>query len=166
MAIADALLPEFDHEISTTRRVLDRVPDDQLAWKPHAKSMSLADLATHVSELLTWTEPTMTQPAIDVAGFAPPAAVTSRAELLRRFDQHAAGARRALAGRSDAEFLAMWSLKQNGKELFSMPKAAVIRSFVMNHLIHHRAQLAVYLRLLDVPVPSIYGPSADERGMP
>ncbi len=165
MAIAEALLPEFDHEISTTRRVLDRVPDDKLAWRPHPKSMSLADLATHVSELLTWTEPTMTQPSIDVAGFAPPTAVASRAELLRRFDQHAAAARSALAGRTDAEFMAMWSLKQGGQEVFSMPKAAVIRSFVMNHLIHHRAQLAVYLRLLDVPVPSMYGPSADERGM-
>ncbi len=165
MALIDALLPEFDHEISTTRRVLDRVPEDKLAWKPHPKSMSLGDLATHVAELISWAGSTMEHAEIDVANFTPPSAVRSHVELLARFDANASAARAALNGRADADFMKPWTLRQAGKEIFSMPKAAVIRSFVMSHLIHHRAQLAVYLRLLDVPVPAMYGPSADEQGM-
>ena len=162
MTIVDALLPEFDREMTTTRKVLERVPEDKFAWKPHAKSCSLGALATHVTTLPTWGRETLEKSEIDIAGGRPPAAPRSRAELLATFDTHVAATRSALVGRSDAELLATWTLKRGGKTIFSMPKATVLRSFVLSHLIHHRGQLSVYLRLLDVPVPSIYGPSADE----
>ncbi|HTM05305.1 MAG TPA: DinB family protein [Vicinamibacterales bacterium] len=162
MLQVDALLPEFDHEISTTRKLLERVPDDKLSWTPHPKSMSLARLATHLATLPWWGEMTLTQSEFDTAGVPTPADAASRAELLSRFDTNAAKTRAALADRSDAELMAPWSLKRSGQTIFSMPKAAVWRSFVLSHLVHHRGQLSVYLRLLDVSVPSIYGPSADE----
>ena len=162
MALVDALLPEFDREMTTTRKVLERVPEDKFAWKPHAKSFSLGALAAHVATLPTWGKETLDKSEIDIAGGQPPAAPASKAELLTAFDRHVAATRSALAGRSDAELLATWTLKRGGTTIFSMPKTAVLRSFVFSHLIHHRGQLCVYLRLLDVPVPSIYGPSADE----
>lgn len=166
MPIADALLPEFDHEMTTTRKVLERVPEDKLDWKPHARSFSIGVLASHVASLPTWAVETLTRSEIDLGpDQRPPAVLPSRRELLATFDASAAAARAALAGRTDAELMAMWSLKRSGRTLFSMPKAAVLRSFVLNHLIHHRGQLTVYLRLLDVPVPSIYGPSADEPAL-
>ena len=163
MALVDALLPEFDHEMATTRTVLERVPQDKFDWKPHAKSFSLGALAAHVATLPTWGTETLTRSEIDVGTTQqPPTALPSRQEVLATFDRSVAGARAALAGRTDAELMAMWSLKRGGRTLFTMPKAAVLRSFVLNHLVHHRGQLTVYLRLLDIPVPSIYGPSADE----
>ena len=162
MTMVDALLPEFDREMTTTRKALERVPEDKFAWKPHAKSFSLGALATHVATLPAWGRETLEESEIDIAGGQPPAAPLSRAELLATFDTHVAATRSALVGRSDAELLATWTLKRGGKAIFSMPKGAVLRSFVISHLIHHRGQLSVYLRLLDVPVPSIYGPSADE----
>jgi uncharacterized damage-inducible protein DinB len=162
VAIVDALLPEFDHEMTTTRKVLERVPEDKFAWKPHAKSFSLGALAAHVAILPTWGKETLEKSEIDIAGGQPPAAPLSRAELMATFDKHVAATRFALVGKTDAELLATWTLKRGGKTIFSMPKTAVLRSFVLSHLIHHRGQLSVYLRLLDVPVPSIYGPSADE----
>jgi uncharacterized damage-inducible protein DinB len=162
MALVDALLPEFDHEMATTRKLLERVPDDKLAWKPHARSFALGELATHVATIPMWGEMTVTQPEIDVGGDPRQAALTSRAAMLAAFDTHAAAARAAIVGKSDAELMAPWALKRSGQTIFSMPKAAVWRSFVMNHLVHHRGQLAVYLRMLDVPIPSMYGPSADE----
>ena len=162
MAFVDALLPEFDHEMSKTRTVLERVPDDRFDWKPHARSFSLGALATHVATLPTWATETLTRSEIDIGGQPPLSALPSRSDILAAFDTHVAASRAALTNRTDAELLAMWSLKRNGKTIFSMPKAAVLRSFVLSHLIHHRGQLTVYLRLLDVPVPAIYGPSADE----
>jgi uncharacterized damage-inducible protein DinB len=163
MPLADALLPEFDHEMATTRTVLERVPEDRLSWTPHAKSFSLGALATHLARLPAWAAETLTGSAFDLdPNQPPPSALPSRHELLATFDRHVAEARAALAGRSDAELAAMWSLTRGGRILFTMPRAAVLRSFVFNHLVHHRGQLTVYLRLLDVPVPSIYGPSADE----
>ena len=162
MNMVDALLPEFDREMTTTRKVLERVPDQSLGWKPHAKSFSLGELATHVASLPTWGAETLNKSELDVGTSRPPGALASRAEMLAAFDTSTAAARAALAGRSDAELMSMWTLKRNGTTLFSMPKAVVLRSFVLSHLIHHRGQLSVYLRLLDVPVPSIYGPSADE----
>jgi uncharacterized damage-inducible protein DinB len=158
----DALLAEFDHEMTTTRKLLERVPEDRLAWKPHAKSWSLGDLATHLSRLPQWGEMTLTQSEIDIGGQGAADAKTSRAELLSAFDRNVAAARAALAGKIDAELMAMWTLKRDGHAIFSMPKAAVWRSFVLSHIIHHRGQLSVYLRMQDVPLPSIYGPSADE----
>ncbi|MBI2187213.1 MAG: DinB family protein [Acidobacteria bacterium] len=163
MPLVDALLPEFDHEMATTRTVLERVPEEQFAWKPHAKSFSLGALAAHVATLPMWATETLTRSEIEVdPNQQPPSALPSRRDLLATFDRHVADARAALAGKTDAELMAMWSLKRAGRTLFTMPKAAVLRSFVLSHVVHHRGQLTVYLRLLDVPVPSIYGPSADE----
>jgi uncharacterized damage-inducible protein DinB len=165
MPLADALLPEFDHETTTTRKLLERVPDERLGWKPHEKSMSLGGLATHLSTLPWWGEMTLARPEFDTAGVAPQAEATSRAQILETFDRHVRTTRGLLAAISDAELMVPWALKRDGHTIFSMPKAAVWRSFVLSHLIHHRGQLSVYLRLLDVPVPSIYGPSADEGGL-
>jgi uncharacterized damage-inducible protein DinB len=162
MAIADSLLPEFDREMTVTRRLLERVPEDRFAWKPHARSMSLGELASHIATLAGWGAVTLDQSEIDMGGANTNAVATSRADLLARFDGHVADTRAALTGKSDAEMMAKWSLKQNGRTLFTMPKTAVWRSFVLNHLVHHRGQLSVYLRLNDVPVPAMYGPSADE----
>ncbi len=163
MALVDALLPEFDHEMAKTRTVLERVPEEKFDWKPHARSFSLGVLATHVATLATWATETLTRGDIDLdPNQPPPSSLPSRADLLAAFDRNVADARAALAGKTDAELLAMWSLKRGGRTLFTMPKTAVLRSFVLNHLVHHRGQLTVYLRLLDAPVPSIYGPSADE----
>ena len=161
MTIAESLVPEFDREMSTTRRLLERVPDDKLAWKPHEKSMSLGDLSTHVANLPSWGSTTLTQSEFDLATAHIPGA-GSRAELLARFDKNVADTRAALVGKADPELMAQWTLKHGGQKIFSMPKVAVWRSFMMNHVIHHRGQLSVYLRLNDVPVPAIYGPSADE----
>jgi uncharacterized damage-inducible protein DinB len=161
VGIADALLPEFDHEMAVTRKLLERVPEDKFTWKPHAKSMSLVELATHVANLPSWGAVTLSQSEFDVAAHRNTAA-TSRADLLARFDANIAETRAALVGKIDPEMMASWTLKHNGQTLFTMPKASVWRSFMLNHLIHHRGQLSVYLRLNDVPVPAMYGPSADE----
>jgi uncharacterized damage-inducible protein DinB len=165
MPLVDALLPEFDHEMTITRKLLERVPEEKFAWKPHGRSMSLGQLATHLAQLPWWGEMTLTQAEFDTAGMAGPGELASRAEVLREFDERVAKTRAALAGRSDAEMMAPWALKRGTHTIFSMPKAAVWRSFVLSHGIHHRGQLSVYLRLLDVPVPSIYGPSADEESL-
>ena len=162
MAIKDGLLADFDHEMGTTRKLLERVPDDKLAWKPHAKSMSLGGLATHLSHIASWGEHIMNHPFFDLAS-APPnlAEKQSRAEILAAFDDTRRRAREAME-KSDAEYGAMWSLRRAGQEMFSVPRVAAMRSFVLHHIIHHRGQLSVYLRINDVPIPSIYGPSADE----
>jgi uncharacterized damage-inducible protein DinB len=165
MAFVDSLLPEFDHEISITRKVLERVPEDRLAWKPHAKSYAAGQLAQHLATIPYWGTMTMSEAEIDLALFPPPAPLQTLGDILVLFDRNAASARAALAGKSDAELKAQWSLKRDGHVIFSMPKHSVWRSFVISHLIHHRAQLGVYLRLLDVPVPSTYGPSADEGSL-
>jgi uncharacterized damage-inducible protein DinB len=162
MAIVDALMPEFDHEMASTRKVLDRLPEDRYDWKPHQKSSSVGELATHVANLPTWATEALLRSEIDIGSNPRAAAIGSKSAMLATFDRNVADARAALAGKTDAELAAIWSLKRNGKTVFSMPKAAVLRSFVLNHLVHHRAQLTVYLRLLDLPVPSLYGPSADE----
>jgi uncharacterized damage-inducible protein DinB len=169
MKITDALLPEFDQEMASTRRTLERVPDDKLTWKPHPKSWTMGSLATHISNMTGWMTDTITKDSFDIApAGAPPykeEPVASQKELLERFDKNVTAARAALAGASDEHLLQSWSLLATGKTLFTMPRIACIRSFVMNHVIHHRAQLGVYLRLNDIPVPAIYGPSADEGSM-
>jgi uncharacterized damage-inducible protein DinB len=163
MPLVDALLPEFDHEMTTTRKALERVPEDKFDWKPHARSFSLGALATHLANLPTWGTETLTKSEIDLPAVQQPVgALPSKPELMAAFDRNVAAARAAMTGKTDAELLAIWSLKRGGKTLFSMPKTAVLRSFVLSHIIHHRAQLGVYLRLLDVPVPATYGPTADE----
>ena len=166
MSIAQGLLPEYDHELATTRRVLERVPEAEFDWRPHTKSMSLGQLAGHVANMPFWLSATLAAPFYDLAAGGketrndPPA---SRDSLLKEFDEKVRNARASLAKATDAEMLAPWALKQGDHEIFSIPRVAAVRSFVMNHLIHHRGQLSVYLRLRDVAVPSIYGPSADEQ---
>jgi uncharacterized damage-inducible protein DinB len=165
--IAQTLLPEFDHEIATTRALLERVPEAHAAWKPHARSMSLGDLAVHISMLPRLGAVTMAQDEFDLnppggPGYQTPP-FASTAALLEAFDENVRTGREAIAGASDAQMTATWTLKNAGATIFSLPRVAVFRSMVMNHLIHHRGQLSVYLRLRDVPLPSIYGPSADTK---
>jgi uncharacterized damage-inducible protein DinB len=165
MALVDALLPEFDREIATTRRLLDRLPDGRLTWQPHPKSMTLAALSEHLGTLGVWGRLTLQQPAVDLEAMTRPPdyqPLASKATILVHFDTEMASARAALVGKSDAELMAPWTLRRGTHEFFTMPKASCWRTFVMNHLIHHRGQLSVYLRELDVALPSIYGPSADE----
>jgi uncharacterized damage-inducible protein DinB len=168
MRIADTLLPEFDREMANTRKALERVPEDKFAWKPHAKSGSLGWLAGHVSNIPSWPSWVVGQDELDLEPggkqMTPPAAPANRKELLASFDKNVQQGREAIASAANEQLMQPWSLKRNGKTLMTLPKAAVLRGFVMNHHIHHRAQLGVYLRLLDVPVPAIYGPSADEAG--
>ncbi len=168
MPIAQALLPEFDHEMATTRRLLERVPEADAAWKPHDKSFSLGDLAAHCSNLASWMTATLARTELNFApldGSAPPAQYRfkSTRDALDHFDGNVAAGRAALAAASDEEMMAPWSLKHGEHTIFTMPRAVVVRTFVMNHLIHHRGQLSVYLRLRDVPLPQMYGPTADER---
>lgn len=162
MPLNQALLPEFDHEMATTRRVLERIPEDKLGWKPHDRSMTMGQLATHLAMLPHWSEAIMGQESFDVATSPPTPKLNSRQEILGAFDQSAAAARKAIAGGSDENMMKPWSLIAGGKTVFSQPRIGVLRGFIMNHTIHHRGQLSVYLRLNNVPVPSIYGPSADE----
>ena len=164
MTISESLLPEFDREMANTRKSLERVPEDKLDWKPHPKSHTMRWLAGHVANLPAWAVMAIQRDSIDLA---PPGAPEpdSCAALLEMFDKNAAEARAAIAGASDEELLKPWSLLAGGQAIITLPRVAVLRGSVMNHLIHHRAQLGVYLRLNDVPVPALYGPSADEPGM-
>jgi uncharacterized damage-inducible protein DinB len=167
MTLAQALLPEFDHEFAVTRTLLERVPEAHAAWKPHPKSMSLGHLAIHVASIASWTIPTFQDTELDLAppGGPPytPPVWQSLAETLRLFDTTIARARATIVPVTDLEMAQLWTLKKGGETLFKLPRAAVLRSFVLNHTIHHRAQLGVYLRLLDVPVPATYGPTADTQ---
>jgi uncharacterized damage-inducible protein DinB len=164
MAMKDALLAEFDHEMGSTRRLLERVPDAQLRWKPHEKSFTLGDLSGHIANLSTWMGRILDSTELDLASVADarPASPESRDDVLQRLDANTKTARVKLADQTDASLLAPWTLKNAGREMFTMPRASVLRSFVFNHLVHHRGQLTVYLRLQNVPLPSLYGPTADE----
>ena len=162
MLIKESLLVEFDHEMATTRKLLERLPDDRLSWKPHEKSMSLGGLATHIANLPWWAAAIMTELFFDIAAGPPNReAGTSRAEILTLFDQTTKQARAGM-DKSDAEYMVSWSLKRGEQEMFSMPRLTVFRTFVLYHLVHHRGQLSVYLRLNNVPLPPMYGPTADE----
>lgn len=162
MTFVESLLPEFDHEMATTRKLLERVPDDRLGWKPHAKSWSLGQLAQHVATIPLWGGVTLTQSELDITTTTAPEPAASRVDLLHTFDASVSRTRTALVGCTDAALLTPWALRRGTQTMFSMPKLMVWRSFVMNHLVHHRGQLALYLRMNDVLVPPIYGPSADE----
>ena len=168
MSLSEMILPEFEQEMANTRKTLERVPDDNFDWKPHAKSSSLGGLATHLANIPSWTTFTFAQDELDIAPPGEPPftleQAKSTADLLSAFDKNVADARAALAGAGDEQWLGKWSLLRGGNTIMTLPRAAVMRGFVLSHLIHHRAQLGVYLRLLDVPVPAIYGPSADEGG--
>ncbi|HUL14490.1 MAG TPA: DinB family protein [Terriglobales bacterium] len=166
MSIGQSLLPEFDEEMKNTRKVLERVPDKKWNWKPHEKSGTLGWLAGHVGTVPEWLTMTMTSESLDYApvdgpSYQPPK-IENRAQLLVAFDKAVAEARAALIAGSDADFQKEWTLLAGGQKIFSLPRVACIRSMILNHLIHHRGQLTVYFRLVGVPVPGLYGPSADE----
>jgi uncharacterized damage-inducible protein DinB len=164
MAIRDMLLPEFDQEMAKTRKLLERLPERIPDYKPHAKSMAFNRLAGHVAELPSWAHETFTKEVLvmDMENFVPFDPKTKQ-EVLDAFDKNAKAGREALAAAKDEDFPVTWSLKNTkGDTIVSMPRAACYRSMVMNHLIHHRAQLGVYLRLNEIEIPGMYGPSADE----
>jgi uncharacterized damage-inducible protein DinB len=162
MSLAEALLMEFDQEAQTTKRVLERVLDDKLAWKPHPKSFSLGQLALHIAAGPGQIVAAAAQDTAEAPNFSQPEA-KSRQEVLETFAKSIASARSGLKAMDDARLVSMWNLTRNGKPMMEMPRIAFLRSILMNHTYHHRGQLSVYLRILDVPVPSIYGPSADEN---
>ena len=164
--LAGAFLSELENEAKVTRTVLERVPADKFDWKPHEKSMAMGALATHLSNIPSWANYTIDGDSLDLApgGVPLPGATPAKstAELLNTFDGNVAKARAAIAGASDEDLFKGWALQRAGNTIMTLPKVAVLRGFVMSHIIHHRAQLGVYLRLNDIPVPAIYGPSADE----
>lgn len=169
MSIASQLMPEFEQELSNTRKILACIPDEQLDWKPHAKSMTLGRLAGHVAEMPSWAVSALTSDTLDLT--TPPGqtmqanSAKSASENLAYFDQQVEAARAALSKASDEYIEQTWTLTFQGRTLVSMPRTRVLRHFVLSHMIHHRAQLGVYLRLLDVAIPGMYGPSADESKM-
>jgi uncharacterized damage-inducible protein DinB len=168
VAIRDGLLPELDHELSTTRKLLAVVPEAKTGFRPHEKSWTLGELSLHLANLLTWLPSTLRSTELDLDPPAGPKYVPpkfeSAAATLKMFDETSRAARAALAAATDAELAVPWTLKRRGQAIFTFPRAACVRSFVMNHLIHHRGQLTVYLRLVDVPLPPVYGPTADVIG--
>lgn len=161
-----AFLAELEQEAKVAREVLSRVPADKFDWKPHDKSMSFGKLASHVAEMVSWTGPTLDHPELDFAkmDYKPFEPKTTQ-ELLEFFDKNLAEAVQVLNNMTDDRFMESWSLRNGEKIYFTMPKIVAMRSFVMNHIVHHRGQLSVYLRLNDIAVPSMYGPSADEGSM-
>jgi uncharacterized damage-inducible protein DinB len=162
MPIAQMLLPEFDQEVKNTRKLLECVPDGKFEYKPHEKSMTLGRLASHVAELPTYMTSTLRLEKLDLTGEEKRVEPKTRKELLESFDKVAAEARELLSKATDEELAKMWTLTYKGQQIFSMPRTAVLRSMVFSHLIHHRGQLGVYLRLNNVEFPGMYGPSADE----
>lgn len=164
MNIIDAFIEEFKHESVGTRQTLERVPEKAFNWKPHDKSMTLGRLASHVAEIPIWGIDTLnsTEFNIDMATYKPWQAATT-ADLVRKFDEVSADLLKAMAGYPNDKLFVPWSLKADGKPLFTLPRIVVLRSMIFNHAVHHRAQLGVYLRMNNVPVPSLYGPSADEQ---
>jgi uncharacterized damage-inducible protein DinB len=165
MAIRDHILAEYDHEMATTRRTLERVPEGKSDWKPHQKSMSMGRLAGHLAELPSLGLRSLQSDSFDVRapGRPSPFVMTTSSELLGLFDKNVAEARAAISVASDEDLMKNWALTAGDKTIFSMPRAAVLRTFCVSHMVHHRAQLGVYLRMNDVPVPHIYGPSADDN---
>lgn len=161
MTIAQMFLPEFEMEMTTTRRLLERVPDGKGDWKPHVKSFSLGHLAQLVARMPAWISQIVSETKLDLSTGAPYSLETT-ATLVTEFDRNVAEAKATLAATNDSDFQVPWSLTMGEKVLMTMPRVAVVRQTI-NHLVHHRGQLTVYLRLLDVPLPSIYGPTADER---
>jgi uncharacterized damage-inducible protein DinB len=163
MALIDGMLQELEQEAQTTRRVLERVPDDQLAWRPHEKARTLGELALHVAIVPgAVAELVATQSTAQVPQFSDPRP-TSASELIPALDESIAKAKKILGGMDDEALMATWRMMKGERELFAVPRVAILRSIMLNHWYHHRGQLTVYLRELDVPIPSVYGPSADEN---
>jgi uncharacterized damage-inducible protein DinB len=165
MTISETLAAEFAHEAATTRRHLERLPDGKLEWRPHEKSFTAGALAAHIVECVGWTQSIFgaDQYNFDPAAYRPIAA-GSNAALLQAFDDRVAAGTEAMGRITDADLMKPWRLAIRGKVRFEKPKMVVLRDFTLSHLVHHRGQLTVYLRLLDVPVPGSYGPTADEQG--
>ena len=158
-------LAAFDHIVAGSRAILEAVPENRMDWRPHDRSWTLGELATHVSNIPNWTMPTLAVPEFDISpadgGPPPMPAFATTAELLEAFDASTASARAAIEGASEEDLAGPWTMLVAGEPRFTMPKSVVLRTFILDHLIHHRAQLGVYLRLLDVPVPQLFGPTAD-----
>ena len=163
MAIRDSFLSELDQELAITRVVLERVPEAKTSFRPHPKSWTLGELALHVANVISWLPRTLQATELELASL-PPLRFESAAATVSLFEANAGAARAALAAVTDDELRVPWTLKRHGQALFTLPRVVCVRSFVMNHLIHHRGQLTVYLRLIDVPLPPIYGPTADVTG--
>ena len=159
----DSLIEEFDKETQTTRKHLERLTDDKLEWRPHEKSFTAVGLASHIVECIGWTESVFDHDEIDIdMATYKPFQATSKDELLKAFEKNVAKGKEVLAKADEAALERSWRLKMNGQQWLEKPKAAVFRDFVLSHIIHHRGQFSVYLRLLDIAVPGSYGPSADE----
>lgn len=164
--IGTAYIAEMEHEAKVAREVLSRVPEEKFDWKPHEKSMSFGKLASHVAEMFGWTPSTLQHAELDFAKMDyKPFEPATNADLLEYFDKNVVEAIDTLRNTTDEQFMETWTMRNGETVYFTMPKVAVMRSFVMNHIVHHRGQLSVYLRLNDIAVPSIYGPSADEGQM-
>jgi uncharacterized damage-inducible protein DinB len=164
MAIIDGMIREYEHEGAQTRKVLERVPEAHFGWKPHDKSMTLRELASHLSDIPSWVRPTIKQDefAFSMKDFVPFKAETTK-QLLEHYDKNLSDALDAMPGTTDPDMMKTWKMTMDGQLIIEMPRVAVLRGMMMNHAIHHRAQLGVYLRLLDVPLPQLYGPTADEQ---
>ena len=160
MTISETFLPEFDQEMTTTRRLLERVPSEKGSWKPHPKSFALGHLAQLIAWMPGWITNALQETGLDL-GQAPPYTFETTETLLAMFDRNVSEARQALAAAQDSDYGVEWSLTHGGRALFSAPRVVIVRQNI-SHLVHHRGQLSVYLRLIDVPIPSIYGPTADE----
>jgi uncharacterized damage-inducible protein DinB len=169
MTLREMLLPEFDEEMPPTRMTLERVPEEKFGWKPHEKSMTMLRLASHLAELPNWAVVTITQDSLDIAPkdgtTYPRPKVNSRQDLLDAFDKNMVAARAAIAGATDEHLMKPWSLLAGGRVVFTLQRFMVLRRTCINHVVHHRAQLGVYLRLNNLPLPAIYGPTADEGSM-
>ena len=169
MRLNEMLLREFNGDLKTTIKVLERIPEDKLDWRPHEKSWTLGELATHISNIPSWVKPTTLQESLDIApeGKEPPKTepLKSRAEILENLKKYAEEAAAALSAIDDEALMKEWTMLSGGHKVFTIPRVTVLRNFILNHMIHHRAQLCLYFRLNDIPVPAIFGPSADETGM-
>jgi uncharacterized damage-inducible protein DinB len=162
MRLADSIVMEFEQEAHTTKRVLERVPEDKLSWKPHAKSYSLGQLALHIASVPGNVAALAALDTVEAPTFFQ-AEAKNRQELLETFSKNVASAKETVGKMDDARLTSIWTLTKNGETLMAIPRIGFLRSVLLNHVYHHRGQLSVYLRMLDVPVPSIYGPSADEN---
>lgn len=169
MSLGATMLPEFDQEMAKTRSTLERIPDELFSWKPHEKSFSFMQMANHLARMPGWGAATLQTDSMDIdpekGEFVPPPPAETIADVLAAFDKSVAEFRGVLSECSDEALMTDWTLLMGGEELFTMPRVAVVRGMIINHIIHHRGQLTIYLRLNDLPVPGLYGPSADEGGM-
>ena len=164
--MSSILIAEIEQEAVSARKCMERIPTEKFDWKPHEKSMTFSRLASHIAEMFGWTAATLQNPELDFAKMDyTPFEPTTTADLVEFFDKNVAESIDVLRNTPDEAFFENWTMRKGEQVYFTMPKAVVMRSFILNHIIHHRGQLSVYLRLNDISVPSLYGPSADEGSM-